>query len=140
MLLRPPAILGAGETSVWNTLRPAGMRDDEAARHAAPDTAFNWVHVDDLAALTADLAAGPRPDRRRPDGGCTPVNVCAGAGTHRDYFETVTRAVGVEPVWTDEPGVDRGDPGDARARLGLDADRRPHPGAGRDRGGAGVSS
>lgn len=101
VLLRPPAILGAGETSVWNTLRPAGMRDDEGARTTAPDTAFNWVHVDDLATLTADLAAGLLTGPA--DGGCTPVNVCAGAGTHRDYFETVTRAVGVEPVWTDQP-------------------------------------
>jgi 2-alkyl-3-oxoalkanoate reductase len=32
-----------------------------------------------------------------------PVNVAAGAGEVRHYFETVTRAVGVEPVWDDGP-------------------------------------
>ena len=99
VLLRPPAILGAGPTSVWNTLRPAEMRDDEKARTTVPDAAFNWVHVDDLAALTADVAAGVVTGPA--DGDCTAVNVCAGAGTHRDYYETVTRALGVEPVWTD---------------------------------------
>ena len=33
----------------------------------------------------------------------TPVNVAAGAATVRDYHETVTRAVGVTPVWDDAP-------------------------------------
>ena len=37
VLVRPPAILGAGETSVWNTLRPRGMREDEGRRHAVPE-------------------------------------------------------------------------------------------------------
>src|SRR3954468_14552854 len=58
VLVRPPAILGAGETSVWNTLRPAEFRDDEAERHAGPEQTFAWVHVDDLATLIADVAAG----------------------------------------------------------------------------------
>ena len=51
VLLRPPAILGAGETSIWNTLRPADIRDDENARHAIP---------------RADLRLGPRRRPRRP--------------------------------------------------------------------------
>ena len=34
-------------------------------------------------------------------GACTPVNVAAGPATVRDYYETVTRAVGVSPVWDD---------------------------------------
>src|SRR6476619_1439049 len=51
VLLRPPAILGAGESSVWNTLRPAAIRHDERARHAVPGQSFAWVHVDDLATL-----------------------------------------------------------------------------------------
>ena len=27
VLVRPPAIMGAGDTSVWNTLRPQEIRD-----------------------------------------------------------------------------------------------------------------
>ena len=34
VLVRPPAILGPGESSVWNTLRPAEIRDDQAVRDA----------------------------------------------------------------------------------------------------------
>ena len=64
VLVRPPAILGAGETSIWNSLRPAAIRDDERARHALPDQTFAWVHVDDLASLVADVASGRVPDRR----------------------------------------------------------------------------
>ena len=108
VLLRPPAILGAGESSVWNTLRPAAVRDDEDARRANPDQSFAWVHVDDLVALAADLASGripPAADAAAGPvaGGCTPVNVAAGPATARDYYGTVTRALGVDPVWTDAP-------------------------------------
>ena len=66
VLVRPPAILGAGETSVWNTLRPREVRDDEQARHEVARRTFRWVHVDDLAALVADVAVGPRRHRGRP--------------------------------------------------------------------------
>ena len=108
VILRPPAILGAGESSIWNTLRPAEIRDDEKARHAVPDQSFAWVHVDDLAALAADVASGrvatsTDPERGPVDGGCTVVNVAAGPATARDYYETVTGALGVEPVWDDAP-------------------------------------
>ena len=86
MLVRPPAILGAGETSVWNTLRPAEIREDESARHALPQQTFPWVHVDDLAALVADVATGAVPTSSDPeqgpvDGGCTAVNVAGGPAT-----------------------------------------------------------
>jgi nucleoside-diphosphate-sugar epimerase len=108
VLLRPPAILGAGETSIWNTLRPAELRDDESARHANPQQSFAWVHVDDLVALAADVASGRVPTAANPDegpveGACTAVNVAAGAATHRDYYGTVTRALGLEAVWEDGP-------------------------------------
>ncbi len=108
VLLRPPAILGAGETSIWNTLRPASMRDDESARHAVAEQSFAWVHVDDLAAFAADVATGrvatsTDPDRGPVAGECTPVNVAAGPATLRQYVETVTGALGVEPVWDEEP-------------------------------------
>ncbi|ROR91943.1 NAD-dependent epimerase/dehydratase family protein [Nocardioides aurantiacus] len=108
VLLRPPAILGAGETSVWNTLRPAQVRDDESARSAHPDATFPWVHVDDLAAVAADLAAGRIPSGSDPatgpvEGGCTPLNVTGERATQRDYLGTVTGALGVDPVWEDGP-------------------------------------
>ena len=108
VLLRPPAILGAGETSVWNSLRPAAIRDDEKARHAVPGQSFAWVHVDDLAAFAADLASGRVATSTDPAtgpvaGACTAVNVAAGPATVRDYYETVTGALGVEPVWDDAP-------------------------------------
>jgi nucleoside-diphosphate-sugar epimerase len=85
------------------------MRDDEAQRHAVPDATFAWVHVDDLATLIADVAAGAvapsdDPARGPVTGGCTAVNVAAGPATQRDYYETVTRALGVAAVWDDEPG------------------------------------
>jgi nucleoside-diphosphate-sugar epimerase len=109
VLVRPPAVLGPGETSVWNTLRPRGMRDAEAERHAVPDATFAWVHVDDLATLIADVATGriapsDDPARGPVTGGCTPVDVAAGPATQRDYYETVTRALGVAAVWDDAPG------------------------------------
>ena len=108
VLLRPPAILGAGETSVWNSLRPAAIRDDEQARHAVPEQSFAWVHVDDLATLAADIATGRVVTSTAPAKGpvadaCTAVNVAAGPATVRDYHETVTGALCVEPVWDDAP-------------------------------------
>lgn len=108
VLLRPPAILGPGESSIWNTLRPAAVRDDPGARHAVPDQSFAWVHVDDLVALAADVATARVPTSTDATtgpvaGACTPVNVAAGPATVRDYHETVTRAVGVTPVWDDAP-------------------------------------
>lgn len=108
VLLRPPAILGAGESSIWNSVRPAQVRDDEQQRRANPAQSFAWVHVDDLAALAADVAAGRIPSGSDAAtgpvaGGCTVLNVAAGPATLRDYHATVTRALGVEPVWEDGP-------------------------------------
>ena len=117
VLLRPPAILGAGESSIWNTLRPGEIAKDEDARRAVPDQSFAWVHVKDLAALTAEVAAGRVEAAAEADdgpvpGGCTAVNVAAGPATARDYYGTVAGAVGVEPAWQDGPawtGVVRAD-------------------------------
>ncbi|WP_300402444.1 NAD(P)H-binding protein [Nocardioides sp.] len=112
VLLRPPAILGAAESSVWNVLRPAAFRDDEQARHAVADGTFAWVHVDDLTSLAADLADGTvvassDPERGPVEGRATPVNVAAGSAgdraTQRDYYETLGRALDLEPVWDDAP-------------------------------------
>lgn len=108
VLLRPPAVLGPGESSVWNSRRPAQLQRDESARRAVPHQTFAWVHVDDLASLAADVAAGAVPTSDDPErgpvaGGCTAVNVAGEYATQRDYYDTVCRALGVEPVWDDEP-------------------------------------
>jgi nucleoside-diphosphate-sugar epimerase len=108
VLVRPPAILGPGETSVWNTLRPREIRDDPQARRAVPEQTFAWVHVEDLAAVVADLAllrvaSSPDPEKGPVEGACTALNVGGGPAKARDYYETVTGAVGVDAVWDDAP-------------------------------------
>ncbi|MCD4532841.1 NAD(P)-dependent oxidoreductase [Nocardioides sp. cx-169] len=108
VVLRPPQVFGAGETSTWNTKRPAAIRSDERARHTVPEATLSWVHVDDLAAFAADLATGAVATADDPQagpvpGGFTAVNVAAEPAQQREYFETVARAVGVEPVWDDRP-------------------------------------
>ncbi len=106
VLVRPPAVLGAGDTSIWNTLRPRAVRDGE--RRANPSQTWAWVHVEDLAALIADVATGAvatadDPERGPVAGGTTAVNVAGEPATWRDYLGTVTGALGVAPEWTDEP-------------------------------------
>ena len=106
VLVRPPAIIGAGETSIWNTLRPEEVRRGE--RRANPAQTWPWVHVDDLAALIADVATGAVPTAEDPErgpvaGGTTPVLVAGEPATWRDYLGTVTDALGVTPEWTDQP-------------------------------------
>lgn len=108
VLVRPPAILGPGETSIWNSLRPREMATTESARHAVPGKTFAWVHVDDLAALLADLATGriktsTDPERGPLEGGCTAVNAAAGPATQRDYFGAVADALGIDIVWEQQP-------------------------------------
>ncbi|MBY5163397.1 NAD-dependent epimerase/dehydratase family protein [Salsipaludibacter albus] len=102
VLVRPPAIMGPGPTSVWNTLRPARLEEDPSSLAPNPDQTFAWVHVDDLARFLADVATGvatPGP----ADGDVTAVNVAAPDATWRDYLEPVATALGVEPTWSDEP-------------------------------------
>jgi nucleoside-diphosphate-sugar epimerase len=106
VLVRPPAILGAGETSVWNTLRPRAILDGEARGN--PAMTWAWVHVDDLAAFLADVATGAvatADDRECGPvaGETTPVIVAGEPATWRDYLGTVADAGGVPPEWTDEP-------------------------------------
>jgi nucleoside-diphosphate-sugar epimerase len=108
VLLRPPAILGPGPTSTWNTLRPQAMRDSEQARRAIAQQTFAWVHLDDLASLATDLATGRISDGADPargpvSGACTALNVAAGPATQRDYYTAVTGALGVDPEWVDAP-------------------------------------
>ncbi len=106
VLVRPPAIVGAGETSVWNTLQPREVRGGQ--RRVNPVQTWPWVHVDDLAALIADVATGAvatadDPERGPVAGGTTPVIVAGEPATWRDYLGTVTDALGVAAQWTDEP-------------------------------------
>ncbi|WP_369255226.1 NAD-dependent epimerase/dehydratase family protein [Geodermatophilus amargosae] len=106
VLVRPPAIMGAGDTSVWNTLRPQEVLGGE--RRANPAQTWAWVHVDDLAALVADVATGAvatadDPERGPVAGGTTAVIVAGEPATWRDYLGSVTDALGVAPEWTDEP-------------------------------------
>ena len=108
VLVRPPMILGPGESSVWNTVQPAAIAEDESRRHAIADATAAWVHVRDLAAITADLATGAVPVRDDVSagpvlGGCTPVNVAGEPATQRDYLGAVCEALGVEPTWDDKP-------------------------------------
>ena len=108
VLVRPPMILGPGESSVWNTVQPRAVAEDESRRHAVADATAAWVHVRDLAALTADVATGAIPVRDDVSagpviGGCTPVNVAGGPATQRDYLGAVCDALGVEPTWDDKP-------------------------------------
>jgi nucleoside-diphosphate-sugar epimerase len=108
VVVRPPAILGAGETSIWNALRPAELRDDVSARQVNPEQSFAWVHLDDLVTLISDLATGRIPTAGDPEegpveGGCTAVNVAAAPASARDYYGTVIGALGVEAAWTDGP-------------------------------------
>ena len=107
VLVRPPAILGPGPTSVWNTLRPAELRDDPEQRRTNPARSFAWVHVDDLAALVADLATGRLAAADSVasgpvTSGWTAVDVAGEPATARDYVGTVTAAQGLEPVWDDD--------------------------------------
>ena len=108
VLLRPPAILGPGDTSVWNTVQPAAVARDESRRHAIAEQTFAWVHVDDLAAIAADVATGAIATSDDPATGpvehaCTAVNVASGPATQRDYLGAVTSELGVQPSWDDKP-------------------------------------
>jgi nucleoside-diphosphate-sugar epimerase len=108
VIARPPSILGPGESSIWNTIRPAQLRDDEEARRVNPAQSWAWVHVDDLVTLLADVATGAvttsnDPEKGPVDGGCTAVNVAAGPATARDYVGTVLRTLDLQPLWEDEP-------------------------------------
>ncbi len=106
VLVRPPAIMGAGDTSVWNTLRPQEIGNGE--RRENPAKTWPWVHVDDLAAFIADVATGAVATAEDPElgpvaGSTTPVIVAGEPATWRDYLGTVADALGIAPEWTDEP-------------------------------------
>jgi 2-alkyl-3-oxoalkanoate reductase len=88
VVLRPPAVLGAGPTSTWGTRVPTMLRDGELAdRH--PDQTFGWVHIDDL--VDAALAGIDREVE-------VTANVVGGHLTVRTYLEEIARIVGAARV------------------------------------------
>lgn len=104
VIVRPTAILGPGESSIWNTVRPELIRTDPSARIEDPDRTFGWVHVRDLADLIADLATGRIPlaadaAEGPVEGAATAVNAVSGTVPMGEYLGPVAHAVGVEPVW-----------------------------------------
>lgn len=107
VLVRPPAVLGPGPSSVWNRLRPGDARRDPGVLAGRPDRSFAWVHVEDLAALVADVATGRVPLAADPEdgpvaGATTALTVAGEPATWRDYAGTVAAALGVEPAWVEE--------------------------------------
>lgn len=79
VILRPPAVLGAGPTSTWGTKVPRRLLEGTApARH--PETTFGYVHIDDLVDVT--LAALGSDTR-------TTVNVVSGHATVGTYMQAI---------------------------------------------------
>ena len=90
VVLRPPAVLGAGATSTWGTRVPRRILDGETwPRH--PSTTFAYVHIDDL--VDAVLAG--------VDGAAeVTANVVGGHTTVGAYLDAVARLLpgDVDPV------------------------------------------
>ena len=118
-ILRPPAVLGAGETSTWGTRVPTAIA--EGRGFPAPrGRTFAFVHVDDLVdaivaaagldAMGTSAPAGPVP------GAPVVANVVGGHVTVADYLDAVvdllpqavTERPGTdEPAWTGRYATDR---------------------------------
>ena len=109
VILRPPAILGAGETLDLE-LTCGRPRSATTRRLATPcpgrpspgSTSTTWP-LSPPRVASGRVSSSTDPETGPVDGGCTVVNVAADAGTVRDYYETVTTALGLEPVWDDAP-------------------------------------
>ncbi|GAB3266475.1 hypothetical protein GCM10027425_32890 [Alteromonas gracilis] len=109
VLVRPPAILGVSDASVWNVRRPEDIRRDDPAARRHPEATFAWVHARDLAVLLADLVLGDIAEAEDAEAGpvagvWTPVNAAAPPARWRDYHGTVGEALGVPITWSEEPG------------------------------------
>ena len=87
-------------------LRPAAIRDDQRPGTPCPSrasrgcTSTTWPRSP-RTSRPAGWRPRPTPTTGPVAGACTAVNVAAGPATVRDYYETVTGALGVEPVWDD---------------------------------------
>jgi 2-alkyl-3-oxoalkanoate reductase len=104
VILRPPAVLGAGRTSTWGTRVPGRVRDGEAVP-LHPEATFGWVHVDDLVEAT-----GAALDSRA----IATLNVVGGhvpAGTYlhavHELFPTAPPIAGGGRIWRGRYATDR---------------------------------
>ncbi|MEN8704875.1 MAG: NAD(P)H-binding protein [Nocardioides marinisabuli] len=131
VLVRPPAILGAGDSSVWNTLRPRAIRDDEDARRANPDQSFAWVHAPRRPrrhdrrgrhrSHRGRRRPGAGPGRGRLHGGQRGGRAGDGARLPRDGDRGAGRGAAVAGgARVDRPGACR-----PRTPVGLEAERQP---------------
>jgi 2-alkyl-3-oxoalkanoate reductase len=97
VILRPPAVLGAGRTSTWGTRVPRRIRDGEGPAIAGEST-FGWVHVEDLVdAIVAALTVDPEVVR-----GLT-ANVVGGHVPFSAYRDGVTGFLGDVPPPPPDP-------------------------------------
>jgi 2-alkyl-3-oxoalkanoate reductase len=98
LVLRPPAVLGAGPTSTWGTRVPRRLRDG-ALPARDPKATFAWVHIEDL--VDAALLGIDTPVTAT-------TNVVGGHTTFGAYLERIARIVGVEPPTPPEGSAPRG--------------------------------
>ena len=94
---------------MWNSLRPAAMRDDEGARHAVPAQTLRLDPRRRPGRADRRRRRGRRPrrGRRRARSGRRRLHGRQ-RGVRPGHAEglrtsTVTTALGVEPVWEDGP-------------------------------------
>jgi 2-alkyl-3-oxoalkanoate reductase len=88
IVLRIPAVLGAGPTSTWGTRVPRRYRDGDLPPRP-PATTFAWIHVEDLVDVT--LAALDHDATGR-------VNVIGGHTTFGAYLHALRDAVPSPPA------------------------------------------
>ena len=121
VLVRPPAILGPGETSVWNTLRPA-----RSATRGRPGTPCRTRRSPGSTSTTsppwwptsppAASRGRPTPPRARSTGACTAGQRRGGTGDDARLLRDGDRRPRRGPGLGGRPGLDRPDPAD-RARA-----------------------
>jgi 2-alkyl-3-oxoalkanoate reductase len=87
LVLRPPAVLGAGATSTWGTHVPRRVRDRTLSPRD-PAATFAWVHVEDL--VDAVLAGVDTSVDAT-------VNVVGGHTTFGVYLDRIAQIVGAVP-------------------------------------------
>jgi 2-alkyl-3-oxoalkanoate reductase len=119
VILRPPAVLGAGATSTWGTRVPTAIA--EGRGFSAPRArTFAFVHVDDLVdaivAAAALDAAAHTPPAEAPTGQPLVANVVGGHVTVGEYLDAVValldrdlpaRPGTDEPAWSGRYATDR---------------------------------
>ena len=127
-----------GESSVWNSVRPA--RSATTRRPATPSPSRASRGSTSTTSPPSPRTWPPGGSRPRPTpesgpvaGACTVVNVAAGPATAPRLLRDGDRGPRRRAGLGRRTGVDRPDPRRPRPRLGLVAGGGPRPGAGRDR-------